>query len=238
MLSIIIPVFNEANNLVPLCRELSEVLTHLHRATEILFVDDASTDETSTIIRELQTSDPRIRGFRLEHNTDKGGALAVGVKEARGDICIMMDGDLQNDPADIPLLLAALEQGADLALGWRKKRADNLMKRLSSWLFNACMSAVFQKRLRDANTGLKVLRRETAISVPLTSGLFRFLPFVLAKRELKIAEVPTHHRPRRNGSSKFRSGRRLLSLLKLSAALRAVHAPLQAPEGLPAYETL
>ncbi|MFH1444065.1 MAG: glycosyltransferase family 2 protein [Candidatus Peregrinibacteria bacterium] len=238
MLSVIIPVYNEADNLAPLYRELSEVLTRLHQAAEILFVDDASTDRTPEVIRELHGADSRVRGFRLEHNTDKGGALAVGVKEARGDICIMMDGDLQNDPADIPLLLAALTQGNDLALGWRKRRADSLTKRISSWLFNAYVSIVFRQHLRDANTGLKALRREVALSVPLADGLFRFLPFILAMRGLKIAEVPTHHRPRRRGRTKFSLGKRVLSLGKLPQALRATRTPLPAPESLPAYETL
>ncbi|MDD4286910.1 MAG: glycosyltransferase family 2 protein [Candidatus Peribacteraceae bacterium] len=322
MLSLIIPVFNEASNLRPLYEELKESLSRLHLAAEILFVDDASTDATPEIIRELKSTDPRIRGFRLAQNSDKGGALAIGLREARGDIVITMDGDLQNDPADIPLLLAALEQGADFALGWRKRRADSLPKRLASWLFNAFVGTIFnvkhlwrhfplplrwknethtekkpngqeernknntqkspetrrcggdsggghrrsaffhpffvapdkeriemnQKylseemipsiRLHDANTGFKALKRETMLSVPLTQGLFRFLSFILAKQGLTITEVPVHHRPRKNGRTKFRLARRVLSLWKLHKALRAAATPLTSPESLPAYTPL
>lgn len=237
MLSIIIPVLNEAPNLQPLYEELKESLSRLHQAAEILFVDDASADATPEIIRKLQTADPRIHGFRLKRNSDKGGALAVGFREAHGDICITMDGDLQNDPADLPLLLAALEQGADLATGWRRTRADRLSTRMVSALFNACMSLVFHHRLHDANTGFKALRRETALTVPLTRGLFRFLPFILAEREMKIAEVPVHHRPRRSGRTRFGFARRILCLLKLPQALRAA-SPLDAEESLPAYLSL
>lgn len=238
MLSLIIPVFNEAQNLSPLYQEMKESLSRLHQAAEILFVDDASTDATPEVIRELKSIDSRIRGFRLSVNSDKGGALAVGFRMARGDILITMDGDLQNDPADLPLLLRALEQGADLALGRRKERADSLAKRLASALFNLFMSLAFRHRLYDANTGLKALRRETALIVPLTRGLFRFLSFMLAARGMKIAEVPVHHRPRKNGRSKFSPARRIISLCKLRKALRAARAPLKDPENLPAYETL
>jgi len=227
VLSLIIPVFNEAPNLWPLYREINEVLARLHQAAEILIIDDASTDRTPEVIRELKSADPRIRGFRLQANSDKGGALAVGFAEARGEIFITLDGDLQNDPADIPLLLAALEQGADLAIGWRKKRADSLMKRLSSCLFNCCVSVVFRKRLHDANTGLKAIHREVALSVPLADGLFRFFPFVLARRGLTVAEVPVHHRPRRSGRTKFRFSRRVLSLGKLPQALQTARATQQ-----------
>ncbi|MDD4761989.1 MAG: glycosyltransferase family 2 protein [Candidatus Pacebacteria bacterium] len=238
MLSVIIPVLNEAENLAPLHRELTEVLSRLHQAAEILFVDDASADTTPDVIRELQGADPRVRGFRLTQNSDKGGALLVGFREARGNVCITLDGDLQNDPADIPLLLAALEQGANLALGRRMSRADSSATCLASRLFNACMSMAFRHRLYDANTGYKVLRRETALSAPLAHGLFRFLPFILARRGLKIIEVPVHHRPRANGKSRFGTGRRLFSLLKLPRALRAAQKPLKTPEELPAYIAL
>lgn len=238
MLSVIIPVLNEAENLAPLHRELTEVLSRLHQAAEILFVDDASTDRTPVVIQQLKAQDPRVRGFSLERNSDKGGALLVGFWEARGDVCITLDGDLQNDPADIPLLLAALEQGADLALGRRMSRADSLAKRCASALFNTCMSIAFRHRLHDGNTGFKALRRETALSVPLQRGLFRFLPFILARRWLKIVEVPVHHRSRTNGKSRFGTGRRLFSLLKLPRALRAAQKPLKTPEDLPAYIAL
>ncbi|MDO8469254.1 MAG: glycosyltransferase family 2 protein [Candidatus Peribacter sp.] len=238
MLSIIIPVFNEAQNIPLLYQELRESLSRLHQAAEILFVDDASTDSTLDIIRELKNTDPRVRGFRIGVNSDKGGALAVGFREARGDIVVTMDGDLQNDPADLPLLLKALEDGADLALGLRRERADSLSKRLASALFNLCMSLAFRRRLHDANTGFKALRKQTALTVPLTHGLFRFLPFILAGRGMTIAEVPVHHRPRKNGRTKFGLARRILSLCKLPKALRAASTPLTHLESLPAYETL
>lgn len=238
MLSVIVPVFNEAPNLLPLYEELKESLSRLHQAAEILFVDDASTDSTPEVIRELMSVDPRVRGFRLFVNSDKGGALLIGFREARGEICITLDGDLQNDPADLPLLLKALEEGADLAIGWRKKRADSFAKRLASSLFNVGMSLVFRSSLHDANTGFKALGRETALSIPLTRGLFRFLPFILARRGLKIVEIPVHHRPRRSGRTKFRCLGRILSLGKLPQALRAASTPLTNLESLPAYISL
>lgn len=236
MLSLIIPVQNEAEHLFSLHREIVQTLSRLHQAAEILYVDDASTDDTPAVINALAADDPRVKGLRLTRNSDKGGALLVGFCEAAGEVCVTLDGDLQNDPADLPLLLAALDR-ADVILGWRKERRDPFRKRWASWIFNACMNSVFRTSLHDANTGYKVLRRETALSVPLANGLFRFSSFILSRRGLRVLEVPVHHRPRENGSSRFGVGR-IRSLLRLPQALRAAYGRQREHDALPAYERL
>ncbi|MDD5074420.1 MAG: glycosyltransferase family 2 protein [Candidatus Peribacteraceae bacterium] len=234
LISIIVPVFNEAESLPLLCKEIVGVMGT--RSFEVIVVDDGSTDATARVITELCTSDTRILGFRMNKNTGKGGALSVGMQHARGDPLITIDGDLQNDPKDIPLLLAALAGGADVALGWRQERADTSGKRWASALFNTLCSFTFGKKLHDANTGFKALRRRAAGSLPISGSLFRFLPHLLAKKGWSVVEVPVHHHPRKFGQTKFSLSHRLRGLPDLLLALTVARSGIETV--LPPYQRL
>ncbi|MDD5751043.1 MAG: glycosyltransferase family 2 protein [Candidatus Peribacteraceae bacterium] len=222
LISIIVPAFNEAESLPLLAQEIQEAMGE--SAWELLIVDDGSTDGTVTVIHALCKQNPRIRGFTLARHAGKGDALAVGMHHARGRMVVTMDADLQNDPKDIPLLLAALTGGADAALGWRQERADSLGKRWASALFNRTCTLAFGERLHDANTGFKALRRETLVYAPLHGGLYRFLPHILIHRGWHVVEVPVHHRPRRFGRTKYSFLHRLKGIPDLLTALIAAHA--------------
>lgn len=234
LISIIVPVFNEAESLTPLCKEIVDAMGS--HPFELILVDDGSTDATAYIITGLCAKDSRILGFRLLRNTGKGGALSVGMRCAHGDPIITLDGDLQNDPRDIPLLLAALAGGADVALGWRQERADPPGKRWASVLFNVLCRATFGRKLHDANTGFKALRRSAAESLPLSGSLFRFLPHLLAKNGWSVVEVPVHHHPRRFGRTKFTLGHRLRGLPDLFLALTVARSGIETV--LPPYKRL
>jgi len=230
-LSIIVPAFNEAGNLPLLTEEIRMAMGNA--AWEVLLVDDGSTDETRETIARLCVEDTRFRGFLLARNSGKGGALSVGIHHSRGKMVVMIDADLQNDPKDIPLLLAALAGGADMALGWRQERADPAGKRWASRIFNALCMLAFGTRLHDANTGFKAARREALARVPLQDGLYRFLPHMLIRRGWRVVEIPVHHRPRKSGATKFSLLHRLKSIPDLLVALAA--ARMQSDDPVPAH---
>jgi glycosyltransferase involved in cell wall biosynthesis len=159
-LSVVIPVFNEEESLPPLCAKLRDALEPLQCSYEIIFVDDGSTDQSFAVIERLSGEYEGIRAVRFRRNYRKAAALAIGFKEARGEIVITMDADLQDDPSEIPRLLEKLDEGCDLVSGWKKKRHDPLSKTLPSRLFNKVTSMVSGIRLHDFNCGLKAYRRE------------------------------------------------------------------------------
>jgi 4-amino-4-deoxy-L-arabinose transferase-like glycosyltransferase len=222
-LSVVIPVHNEASNLLPLHAELSTVLDGLGGQSEILFVDDASTDDSALLIRTLAARDPRVRLLRLRQRAGLTAALDAGYRAARGAVVVTLDADLQNDPRDIPRLLAALAE-ADAATGWRRRRHDPWAKRLVSWVGNRLRRGLIGDEFRDGACTLRALRRRTLERLWLLHGLHRFLPSVLALAGARVVEVPVSHRPRRSGASKFGFWNRvpaaladLLALVWLSA---------------------
>ena len=233
-LSILVPAFNEAESLPLLAEEIQTAMGNA--GWELLIVDDGSTDETASAIEDLCRNDQRIHGFTLMKHAGKGDALAVGIHHAQGKTIVMMDADLQNDPADIPLLLAALTGGADVALGWRQERADALPKRWASRIFNALCTIAFGERLHDANTGFKAIRRQALAHAPLQGGLYRFLPHILTHRGWHVVEIPVHHRPRRFGSTKYSILHRLKSIPDLLIAMIAAHA--ESDSSLPRHTEL
>lgn len=214
--SIVLPVYNEAENLRPLWAELQDVLPALDGAVEVLFVDDGSTDGSDAVMREIQASDPRVRILRLAANSGLSAAFHAGFAAARGEVIITLDTDLQNDPREIPALLARLDR-YDAACGWRTRRQDPWLKRVSSRIANRVRDVVTGDRVHDSACSFRVLRRRCLDAVPPLDGMHRFLPTLLRTAGHVIVEVPVRHRPRRFGQSKYgirnRAGRTFVDLL-------------------------
>lgn len=201
-LSIVIPFRDEAASLPGLWEELARVLDALPMAAEILLVDDASTDDGLSVAAWLATRDPRIRVLSLSPHAGQSAALEAGFRAARGELVATLDADLQNDPADLPALVAALD-GVDCVCGVRSQRRDRLSTRLASRAANAIRRRVLGDGVRDIGCSLRVMRRSTLERVKLFRGAHRFLPVLLALEGARIAERPVRHRPRRHGRSKY-----------------------------------
>ena len=201
-LSVIVPVFNEVENIALLWMELDAVLGRLGRSAEIVFVDDGSTDGSADAIRAVMAQDPRVRLLCFDANAGLTAAFHAGYEAARGRIVATLDGDLQNDPQDLPLLLAALE-GTDAAVGWRRQRRDPWPRRASSRVANAIRNWLTGDAVRDSACSLRVMRRECVGAIPPYTGMHRFVPTLLRTAGYRVVEVPVHHRPRRFGRSKY-----------------------------------
>ena len=215
-LSVVIPVYNEAPNVTELYRELAETLGAWGRPFELLFVDDGSTDGTFEILAGLQADDARVRVIRFRRNFGQTAAFAAGFAHARGRYIATSDGDLQNDPRDLPLMVERLEQGSDIVCGWRKARQDRfLSRRLPSFLANKLISFATGVRLNDYGCSLKVFRAEVVKSMRLYGEMHRFLPAIASEFGVRIAEQVVHHRPRKHGRSKYGIGRTVRVLLDL-----------------------
>jgi glycosyltransferase involved in cell wall biosynthesis len=214
--SVVVPLYNEAENLSDLHRELTAVLAATGRAWEILLVDDGSTDGTRAGLLALEKTDPHVRAVLLRRNFGQTAAFSAGFDRARGDVVVTSDGDLQNDPADIPALLERLEaEELDMVCGWRQKRRDPFTKRLPSFLANRLISWATGVRLHDYGCSLKAMRAEVAKSLRLYGEMHRFIPAVASWTGVTLAEVPVNHRPRTRGRSKYGLGRTARVLLDL-----------------------
>jgi len=203
-LSVVIPVYNEEASLSPLWSELREVLERLGLAFEVVFVDDGSRDRSAEIIRSLREVDQRVRLVRLKVNGGETAATDAGFKAARGRRIVVMDADLQNDPADIPMLLSHLDHW-DAVTGWRVNRAagDNLVRRASSRVANRVRNWVSDETIQDSGCTFRAFRRECLRGLVLYRGFHRFIPSLLKMRGYRVIEVPVGHRPRRFGRSKY-----------------------------------
>jgi glycosyltransferase involved in cell wall biosynthesis len=230
-LSLVIPVYNEAEDLEDLHRELAEVCPRLGRSYEILFVDDGSTDGSFDVLKRVQKRDRRVRVIRFRKNFGQTAALSAGFDYARGEVIITLDADRQNDPHDFPLLLAKIDEGYDVVAGWRKKRLDRfLSRRLPSHLANRLISRVTGVRLHDYGCTLKAFRREVVKNIKLYGELHRFIPAIASTVGVSIAEVPVNHRPRTHGRSKyniFRAVKVALDILTVKFLLSYSTRPLQ-----------
>ena len=202
--SVVVPVFNEEENVSILQSELRAALSGLDY--EIVFVDDGSTDRSA---EKIETA-PNIRILRFERNTGQSAALYAGIRAARGETIVMIDGDLQNDPADIPRLLEQIAQGADLACGYRAKRKDTITKRMTSRIANFVRSRFTKDYVRDTGCTLKAMRRECADALVPFKGMHRFIPALIRGAGHRLVEIPVNHRPRRFGRSKYGFGNRAL----------------------------
>jgi len=202
-LSIVTPVFNEQDNLVPLFNELRTCLAPLGRDWEILFVDDGSTDASLDRIRQLAAGNPQVSYLAFTANCGQSTAFAAGFQAAKGDIIITIDADLQNDPADIPAMLRRFDEGYDMVIGWRASRQDTPAKRLASRLANAVRNVLTGERVHDIGCSLKLMRATMARRIPMFSGMHRFLPTLMRLEGATIAEMKVRHRPRLHGTSKY-----------------------------------
>jgi dolichol-phosphate mannosyltransferase len=202
--SVVVPLYNEEANLPILQEELRVALSGLDY--EIIFVDDGSVDRTA---ERIETA-PNIRLIRFEKNSGQSAAIYAGLTAARGATVVIIDGDLQNDPADIPKLLAEIARGADLVCGYRLKRQDTVVKRLTSRIANAVRSRYTKDGVRDTGCTLKAMRRECGSALVPFKGMHRFIPALVKAAGYRLIEVPVNHRPRRFGQSKYGLGNRAL----------------------------
>jgi dolichol-phosphate mannosyltransferase len=203
-LSVIVPIFNEEENMSILQSELGAAL--VGRDYEIIFVDDGSTDHT---FERIETG-ANIRVIRFARNAGQSAAMYAGLQAAKGAVAVLIDGDLQNDPADIERLLAEIQRGADLVCGYREKRKDTLVKRLTSRIANFVRSRFVKDYVRDTGCTLKAMRRECVAALLPFKGMHRFIPALIKGAGYRVVEVPVHHRPRRFGRSKYGLGNRAL----------------------------
>jgi dolichol-phosphate mannosyltransferase len=215
MLSIVIPVFNESETLEKLHEELSEVAAAEGYKLDVVFVDDGSTDSSWDVIRGLAASHTGVRGVRFRRNFGKAAALSAGFVQARGELVMTLDADLQDDPHEIPRFLAEMDQGFDVLSGWKKVRHDPWHKVWPSRVFNWVVSKVTGVKLHDHNCGMKCYRREVFSEVRLYGELHRFVPVLAAARGYRIGELVIGHRPREFGRSKYGMGRFVKGFLDL-----------------------
>lgn len=200
----LLPSYNEAENLEPVVDELVAVLTKEHLTYDVVIVDDGSTDDTREVVAKLAARHKNVRGIRLRRNVGKSNALAAAFTDLRGDIVVLMDADGQDDPAGIPTLVDALDGGLDLVTGSRRsQRQDRPVKRTTSKIYNAVTSWVSGVEGRDFNSGFKAMRRPVAESLELYGELHRYIPVLANWYGFRVGEVDVHHRPRLHGDSKF-----------------------------------
>ncbi|MBI4576380.1 MAG: glycosyltransferase family 2 protein [Planctomycetes bacterium] len=207
---------DEEGTVLELARQLRARLPGDH---EVVFVDDGSRDGTREAIQAAVREDGRVRGLVLRRAVGKGGALAAGFDSARGAVVVTLDGDLQDDPAEVAGLLGFLEAGADVAVGWRRPRHDPWTRRAASWLVNALLRGLTGVPVHDVNCGLKAFRREVLDALAVHGGLYRFLPVLAHGEGFRVQERPVHHGPRRAGRSKYGAGRIPPGLLDLLTVL-------------------
>lgn len=216
MLSAVIPVYNERESLPVLHAELRDVARGAGYELECIFVDDGSTDDSWQTIRALCQQDPRNRGIRFRHNRGKAAAMAAGFAISGGQIVATLDADLQDNPHELPHLMAVLDSGVDLVVGWKQVRHDPWHKVFPSRVFNALVGWVTGVHLHDVNCGLKLMRRDVVDAVPLYGELHRFVPVLAAAKGFRVGEVVVEHRARRFGHSKYGMRRFLKGLFDLA----------------------
>ncbi len=215
-LSILIPVHNEEGNLLSLCDKLGVALKKIGKPYEIIFVDDGSSDGSFEMLQDLRDSNPNIKVISFSRNFGQTAALSAGIDFSRGDILIPMDGDLQNDPEDIPVLLQKIEEGYDVVSGWRKSRKDPfLTRRLPSVIANKMISWIGGVSLHDYGCTLKAYRRDILKNIRLYGEMHRFVPIYAQWIGARVTEIPVHHSPRGSGSSKYGMSRVFKVILDL-----------------------
>lgn len=222
-ISFVIPVFNEEGNIERLIAEIQAVCAE--RAVnnyEILPVSDGSTDGTNSLLKKLSASHPRVRGIVVRVHQGKAAALSAGFEHARGEIIVTLDGDGQDDPHELPKLLAKLDEGYDMVSGWKQQRLDSFMKNQSSRVFNAVTRFMTKLDLHDYNCGFKAYRREAAKQLLVYGELHRYIPVLLAANGFTVTEVPVKHRKRWSGRSKYGTARYLHGYFDLITILTTI----------------
>jgi glycosyltransferase involved in cell wall biosynthesis len=232
---VVVPMLNERPTIRELTAELTAALDDLGRPWEVVFVDDGSTDGTFGELMEVAAGDDRLRVVKLRRNFGKATALAAGFEQAVGDFVVTMDSDLQDDPREIRRLLAVLDDGHDVASGWKERRQDPWQRTFLSHVFNRLVARATGLALHDVNCGLKAYRREVLDGIHLYGELHRFIPVLAHFDGFRVAEVPVHHRPRRVGRSRYGAARYLrgfLDLVTISFFGRYRYRPLHLFGGL------
>ena len=217
-ISVVIPVYNEVDSLKELHVQLTQSLS-VFEFYEILFIDDGSTDGSLNLVKELSNADGHINLIQFHRNYGKSAALAEGFKYAEGDYIVTMDADLQDDPAEIPNLVAKLEDGFDLVSGWKKDRKDPFSKTLPSKLFNFVTRIFTGVKIHDFNCGLKIYRQSVVKTIDIYGGRHRYIPALAGQKKFKIAEIIVHHRPRLHGVTKYGGARLFHGLFDLISIL-------------------
>jgi glycosyltransferase involved in cell wall biosynthesis len=203
MISVVVPLLNEEHSLETLYQEIANALDPLRHEFEVVFVDDGSTDGSLSVLERLHDEHANVVVVHLRRNFGKAAALQAGFLEARGDLAVTIDADLQDDPAEIPKLLAKLDEGFDLVSGWKTRRNDPFARRLFSRIFNWMTGAISGVHLHDVNCGLKAYRAEVLQGMRIYGELHRFIPVLAAYRGYRIAEIPVNHRARQHGRSRY-----------------------------------
>ena len=241
-LSVVIPIYNEAPNVAKLLKEIEETLQGFSGGYEVIFIDDGSTDDTFARLAELARGKPHIKVLRFGTNLGQTAALSAGFHRARGEVLVTMDGDLQNDPHDIPRLLDAIEKGYDIASGWRKNRKDKFLSRLiPSIVANKLISMITSVNLHDYGCTLKAYRRDIIKHIELYGEMHRFIPALGKWVGATITEVVVNHRKRRYGKSKYgisRTSRVLLDLMTVKFFLSYSTQPIKVFGKLGLYSVL
>jgi glycosyltransferase involved in cell wall biosynthesis len=228
-LSVVIPLFNEAESLPELYRALDTVLSTCPGRSELIFVDDGSTDASFEVLRGLRSKDERVKAVQLRGNQGKATALAVGFREAQGEVVVTLDADLQDDPKEIPKFLAKLQEGYDLVSGWKSRRQDRWTRRLLSALFNRVTAFITGLRIHDFNCGFKAYRQAVVNELRLHGELHRFIPALANWRGFKVGEIEVEHHPRKFGQSRYgieRIPRGFFDLLTVVMLTRYTTKPL------------
>jgi glycosyltransferase involved in cell wall biosynthesis len=235
VISVVVPVHDEERSVQPLYEELRDVLDPLGRPWEVVFVDDGSTDSSFAALARIHDTGDNVKVVRLRRNFGKAAALAAGFRHASGDVVVTIDADLQDDPAEIPRLLAKLDEGFDLVSGWKAQRRDPLSRRIPSRIFNGVVGRVSGLRLHDLNCGLKAYRADVVRNLRIYGELHRFLPVLAHDRGYRVAELAVNHRPREHGKSRYgveRYLRGFLDFLTVWFMGRYRHRPLHLFGGL------
>ncbi|MBF0102489.1 MAG: glycosyltransferase family 2 protein [Desulfobacterales bacterium] len=227
-ISIVIPLYNEENNLAPLCEQLSCVMNQLKLESEVIFVDDGSIDASFACLDNIINGDNRFKALRFGRNFGQTAAMAAGIVESSGDVIILMDADLQNDPLDIPLLLNKINEGYDVVSGWRYYRKDSFAKKMSSMLANKLISKVTGVVLHDYGCSLKAYRSEILKNIRLYGEMHRFIPALASITGAKICEIQVNHNPRISGKSNYgmeRVGKVIMDLITVKFLLSYLTKP-------------
>ena len=220
-LSIAVPVKDEEDNIRPLVEACRKALGDLYEQTEIIFVDDGSTDASLERMQELAAEDPHVRWIQFEANCGQSAALDAGFRAARGDYVAMIDADMQNDPADLPAMIELLDAGeCDCVCGIRAKRRDNWLRRISSKIGNGTRNWLTRETIKDVGCSIRVFRRELLAGLKMYRGMHRFLPTLLRMEGARIQEIPVRHHPRLHGTPKYGVWNRLFRGLRDIFAVR------------------
>ena len=225
MFSVVIPLYNEEKSLEELYNRITLSLQPLSESFEIIFVDDGSTDNSFSVLKDLYEKDNRLKAIRFRKNFGKAAALTAGFNEAKGEIIITLDADLQDLPEEIPALLKTMDNGYDLVSGWKSKRKDSFLRRIASRVFNLVTSFYTGVKIHDFNCGFKCYRREVIEELALYGELYRFIPALASWKGFKVGEVKVDHHPRVHGKSKYGSERYLRGFFDLLTVIMLTKYP-------------